>query len=102
VEGAGAGGAGVGVSTAGGFAVVSGVFFTVEALLAFSLSFVVRTGDLDFAACFEFPPKTLFRMFHFPLLVSSSGKSCESVDMDEVGRASGSVGTGFVGLGFRW
>jgi hypothetical protein len=36
VEGAGAGGAGVGVSTAGGFAVVSGVFFTVEALLAFA------------------------------------------------------------------
>jgi hypothetical protein len=101
--GAGAGADGDGdAATTAGFSAVSGVGFDAGALLAFSLSFRFDIDAFGFAVCFELPPNTLFKMFHFPLLVSSSGKSCKSVDKEEVGRtASGSGGTGLVGEGLR-
>jgi hypothetical protein len=96
------GGGGVAATTAG-FSAVSGVGFDTDALVAFSLSFGFDVDAFGLAVCFELPPNTLFKIFHFPLLASSSGKSCESVDKEEVGRiASGSAGTGLVGEGFRW
>ena len=81
----------------------SGVFVLVvrvDGLLTFSFSLSVARDALAFKVCFEAPPKTLLRMFHFPLPVSSSGKSCSSVDRDEVGRISGSGGFGLLGEGF--
>jgi hypothetical protein len=98
-------GTGAGGSVTTGFATTSGVAFTVAVAVAvllgvsFSFSFSLALG----AAAFDLPPKTLFRIFHFPLLVSSSGKSRDSIDSAEIGRAaSGSGGTGLVGDGFRW
>jgi hypothetical protein len=99
-------GTGAGGSATTGFATTSGVAFTVAVAVAvllgvsfsFSFSFSLALG----AAAFDLPPKTLFRIFHFPLLVSSSGKSRDSIDSAEIGRAaSGSGGTGLVGDGFR-
>ena len=40
-------------------------------------------------------------MPHFPLPVSSSGKSCESVDIADVGLATGSGAVMLVGDGLR-
>jgi hypothetical protein len=82
----------------GAFVLVVGI----EDLLMFSFSLSVARDALGFKVCFEAPPKTLLRMFHFPLPVSSSGKSCSSIDRDEVGRVSGSGGIGLVGEGFLW
>jgi hypothetical protein len=76
--------------------------FTFAVLLAFSFSLTDGAGLFDFVACFDPPPMRLRRMFHLPLPGSSSGKSCESVDMAEAGRISASGILLLVGDGLRW
>lgn len=42
--------------------------FTLDVLLAFSLSLAAGPGLLDFAACLDPPPMKLRKMFHLPLV----------------------------------
>lgn len=88
--------------SAGGVSFDGLVPFAFNILMVPSLSLGVVVELFDFAACFELPPMRLRRMFHLPLPTSSSGKSRESTDIDEVGRTSGSGGVMLVGVGFRW
>ena len=74
---------------------------TVDVLLTFSLSLVADEEVFDFDVCFELPPIRLRRIFHFPFPASSSGESCESIDMEEAGRVSGSDIVSLTGEGFR-
>lgn len=93
------------VSELADFSKLSGevfVLMALDVLPEFSLSFGVLAGALGFAAGFGEPPNTLRSMFHLPLPASSSGKSRDSIDMAETGRASGSDGTGLDGDGLRW
>lgn len=85
--------------------VESGRDFTPFAVgdLAFSFSFsLAAAAAFDFEDCFGPAPIRLRSMFHFPFPGSSSGKSCESVEITATGRISGS-GVGCVEAdGFRW
>jgi hypothetical protein len=100
-------GAGAGVSEAAGLSskvesLDNLIPFTFAVLPAFSFSLIDGAGLFDFAACFEPPPMRLRRMLHLPLPGSSSGKSCESVDIAEAGRGTASGILLLVGDGFRW
>ena len=92
---------GTGVLSVEGASLTDFAPLAVDVLLRFSLSLTAGDEVFDFVVCFELPPIRLRRMFHFPLPASSSGESCESIDMEEAGRVSGSDVVLLTGESFR-